>query len=264
MIKEYKKYNITYNIIFICILIFLLCNYIIYFSPLNNYPSSDIISVLLFGALLDINIVVSKEFFRFFTYGFLHLDLLHLLFNLIALNTLSKIIQNAYGKYKMLIIILISIIGAGLMSFFIEKNSIIIGLSGGIYGLLGAYIVIIFDRGLYKIPVIKNNLITIIGLNIGLSLLPGISFFGHLGGFITGFLVSLTIKNKLLSLKPMQKNAKISLVILFVFMIFNLTIQINKDIDISVIEYYQYVVEDLGIDIYADKLKEDIIKYEKR
>ncbi|WP_027626183.1 rhomboid family intramembrane serine protease [Clostridium lundense] len=165
-----------------------------------------IITALLSGNIIDSNINVlvflgakvnpliqSGEYYRLLTCTFLHGGIIHLGLNMYALYALGPSIESIYGRWKYILIYIISGITSSILSYFLS-DSISIGASGAIFGLLGAYLIIAFKL---KDQVGKNfvsNIISVIFVNliIGFSV-ANVDNFGHIGGLIGGVIVSALV-----------------------------------------------------------------------
>ena len=147
----------------------------------------------LFYLLVQINskVVYDLELWRLVTSMFLHGDALHLFSNMVSLLIFGSYIELSFSKYKFVLIYFISgILGSVFTIFLLPLNTISLGASGAIFGLIGAALsILIFDR---------NNPLIILGLVYVLyfvitSFSPGINYlahiFGLLGGFATGYLL---------------------------------------------------------------------------
>lgn len=93
-----------------------------------------------------------KEYIRLLSAGFLHADLMHLLFNMMTLYFFGPIVIDAFGEIGFLLIYLGSILLGNLFSLYLYKNQgwySAIGASGGVSGILFASIAMIPDLGIY-------------------------------------------------------------------------------------------------------------------
>ena len=136
------------------------------------------------------------QYYRFFTANFLHADVLHLLMNMMALYYLGQAAEYMVGRKSFIIIYLICSLGTTVLSATVnvvtDPNTIqrLVGASGAILGIAGAMAGIAIYRKLnniyYGVQINYQPLITILGLNIVIGLVPGISFMGHLAGALTG------------------------------------------------------------------------------
>ena len=258
--KNKNKHNTfsTYVVMGICIFMYLL--YILLNNINIDMFSNHSVNALLIGSYYKESVVVCKEYYRLFTSGFIHLELWHLFINMYALKLLGEIIERNFGTYKFLSILFLSIIGGNLFCFYIDGNILAIGLSGGLYGLLASIIINTISSGLIKVPQIRNNLILVIAINIIVSVMPGVSFSSHLGGFITGSLVSIFIiledKYKLIKI-----NSLISVIILYSFLIINvINVKEVENPRPGVLFAYASTLNELGFENYAMKINIDVIK----
>jgi membrane associated rhomboid family serine protease len=129
------------------------------------------------------------EYWRLLTSGFLHTGLIHLLFNMFALYILGGMVEPAIGRLRFGIVYFVSLFAGSFGALLLTPDGLTAGASGAIFGLMGAAVIVMRDRGI-------NPMESGIGLWIGLNLLitftiPGISIGGHIGGLIGGALVAL-------------------------------------------------------------------------
>jgi len=213
-IFKLKKPSITYALIFINVLIFLL-------MYLFGNGSEDIDTLHKFGAMVNMD-VLKGEYLRLITSCFLHIGIIHLLFNMYALFILGPQIESFFGKTKFLIIYLFSGIGGNLLSMLFTGNNIITaGASGAIFGLMGAMLYFGYNYRLYLGTAIKRQIIPIIVINllIGFSL-NGINNVAHIGGLISGLFISNAVGLKYKSDKSDYVNGFITMLIYFGFLIY--------------------------------------------
>ena len=255
--KNESKPLATNIVMFICIVLYGL------YTILNVFDigllTNESINALLLGAYYKESIVVCHEYYRFITAGLLHLDFFHLLVNMIALKSLGTIVEKRFGRYNFLLILLISIIGGNLFVFMMNNNILVIGISGGLYGLMASILVLLFESGLYRVPQIRMNIISILLMNLLISLMPGISLAGHLGGFIFGLLLSIFLFTKK-KFKLIRVNSIISIIILSIFITFN--IYTTKEVDNpnpNVLVAYTSVLDSIGLEFFANEILNDIL-----
>ena len=99
------------------------------------------------GAILQKN-----EYIRLLSAGFLHADLMHLLFNMMTLYFFGPIVIEAFSEIGFLIVYFGSILLGNIFSLYLYKNQSwysAIGASGGVSGILFASIAMIPDLGIY-------------------------------------------------------------------------------------------------------------------
>lgn len=124
---------------------------------------------------------------------------MHIFFNMYSLKIIGPEVQFVYGKVKYLIIYLVSIIGSSIFSYLFNSNSVSVGASGAIFGLLGAMIIFAYNN---RRKIGKNYIkglikVVIINMIIGVTL-SNIDNSAHLGGLISGIIISyifLKLKN---------------------------------------------------------------------
>lgn len=166
-----------------------------------------IISAFLAGNIFDINskvlvslgakvnsLISTGEYYRLVMAMFLHGGLVHIGFNMYALYALGPFIEKLYGKIKFVIVYFVAGIMGSLFSY-IFSNSISVGASGAIFGLLGAALV----YGIIKRNNINkgflSNILQVIGINLILGFtVSNIDNYGHIGGLIGGFAIALILK----------------------------------------------------------------------
>ena len=138
---------------------------------------------------------------------FLHGGLLHLLGNMWFLWIFGDNVEEAFGHLGFVALYLVAGIGATLAFTALHVDSVdpLIGASGAIAGVLGAYLVL-FPRGwvlaLWFLGIIPVPAIVFLGLwFIGQFSVatPGVAWEAHVGGFLIGALISLAFRQKLLS-----------------------------------------------------------------
>ncbi len=176
---------------FICILLFIIINFKRFFLISDfAYWSSNLLN----------------QPYRILSYSFVHKDFNHLLSNLFGVVVVRYCFINLKLKniffFFYLIILLIPIQTFYLLIIdnflFYDSTHMLIGFSGIIFGafsfiLLSSiygkeYIFNIFI-GLKKNYEIKKLMTIFLSLGIVYSLLPGISFSGHLAGIMSGFFI---------------------------------------------------------------------------
>ena len=153
------------------------------------FPSdSTITNSILIGAFYK-PFVLAGEYWRLLTAGFVHVELWHLAMNMMALLSLGKIFEPLLGVRRYLLILIPSIIVGSLFVLSSPENSFVVGISGGIYGLLAAYITLILRTGGWRMPPVRAALMNMLFINLLLNFLPNISVHAHLGGFVTGLIM---------------------------------------------------------------------------
>jgi rhomboid protease GluP len=125
---------------------------------------------------------LSGDWWRLFTYMFLHGGLWHIVFNMWCLWDLGALCESLYGRWTYLCIYLITGIAAGLTSVGWNPVVLSVGASGAIFGLAGA-LAASFYLGEFTIPrfAIQGTLRSL-AFFIGFNVLFGIGYNVFLGG----------------------------------------------------------------------------------
>lgn len=205
-----KKILVTKVLIALCLVMFV-AMYLI------GNGSNDSLTLYLFGANYPVA-VKSGQVYRLVTSAFLHAGILHLLFNMYALFVIGNQVETYLGKIKFLIVYLVSAISGSLMSC-IFTNTLSVGASGAIFGLLGSLLYFGYHYRLYLGDVLRSQIIPLILLNLFFGfVLSGVDNAAHIGGLIGGYLTTMALGIKGKSKKQDQINGAIVLVIYLVFL----------------------------------------------
>lgn len=185
-IFSFKKPIVTYSLIFICILVFILM-YVLGNGSTDNY------TLLVFGANVD-TLTKNGDYYRLFTSMFLHIGILHLLCNMYSLYIIGKEVENVFGKVKYLIIYLLSGIAGSILSLAFNHNTICAGTSGAIFGLLGALLYFGYYYRTYLGATLTRSIIPVIVLNLIIGFTSsGIDNAAHIGGLVGGILIAMAV-----------------------------------------------------------------------
>ncbi len=131
------------------------------------------------------------EYWRLVTAGFLHAGFAHLLFNMFSLYILGTLLEPAIGRLRFGLIYFTSLLAGSFGALLIEPDSLTVGASGAIFGLMGAAAVVMRGRGL---NLMESGLGIWIVLNLVITFaLPGISIGAHVGGLIGGTIAALVL-----------------------------------------------------------------------
>jgi membrane associated rhomboid family serine protease len=135
--------------------------------------------------------VADGEYWRLLTAGFLHAGFFHLVFNMFSLYILGTMLEPAIGRLRFALIYFVSLLAGSFGALIVEPDSLTVGASGAIFGLMGAAVVVLRNRG---ISLMESGLGLWIGLNLLLTFtIPNISIGGHIGGLIGGALAALVL-----------------------------------------------------------------------
>ena len=136
----------------------------------------------------------------FGTYMFLHVGVLHLAFNVLALFWLGPDVEERLGSGGFIGYYLWCGLGGAVLSYalmLVVPVTLVVGASGAIYGVVFAFARFWPDRPMYVFPlpgpIPAKWLVTfLVALSLVLALLgarDGVAHLAHLGGFAAGFLL---------------------------------------------------------------------------
>lgn len=158
----------------------------------NSVGNDD--ALLKLGALPD-NGQLRGEVWRFATYSFLHFNWLHLVLNVGLLFWIGRIVEQEVGAGQGALIYFVSVICSAavilLMHNWHPKQGGTVGASGGVFGLLGAALIISYRQNGERR--LQKWLWIVLLAGFGVSLLPDISIAGHIGGIIGGLPMALLV-----------------------------------------------------------------------
>lgn len=149
-------------------------------------------------------LTLGHEPWRLLSAGFLHIGIIHLLFNSFAMYYFGVVSEQILGRWRFLVVFLCSVVAGNLFNLFVtlrrlEQHGIeqgvglSAGASGGIMGLgmlLLTLAVFGAGRGEYRLNV--KNLAWVMGINFIMTFaVPSIDVAGHIGGMMMGVLLGL-------------------------------------------------------------------------
>ena len=161
-------------------------------------PDSGINTIATNYGMWPVGVAVNDEYFRLFTSMFLHLNLMHIGFNMLVLWMLGPQLEQILGHVRYTVLYLVAGLGGSVASFwFSDPRTIGIGASGAIFGLMGAYVVV--GKALRSDI---TQVVGLIALNVVIGfVVGGIDWRAHLGGLATGAIVAA-----LFAFGPMRRN----------------------------------------------------------
>ncbi|GEL09033.1 rhomboid protease GluP [Salisediminibacterium halotolerans] len=169
---------------FTSLLIGLILAVFLYIETVANTQSP--LTLIEFGAKFD-PLILEGEWWRFFSAMFLHIGLLHLMMNSLALFYLGGAVERIFGTKRFIFIyFLAGFIGS--VSSFVFNDNISAGASGAIFGCFGAllYFGLVHKRLFFR--TIGMSLIVILAINLVFGfVVPMVDNGAHIGGLVGGF-----------------------------------------------------------------------------
>jgi len=184
-----KGHYITSTMIILNILVFVIM--ISSGMSMMNPLAKDLME---FGAL-RYQEVMQGDYWRLLTAGFIHVGIIHLVMNILALGITGPIVEMTIGRWRFLILYLITLIGGNVNSLYWSHSGVSAGASGAIFGLMGWMISQIIVNKKSEGTGLRIAYIGIVLTLGGITLLVGIfnnsNNAAHLGGLAIGLLVGL-------------------------------------------------------------------------
>tara|TARA_B100000029_G_scaffold492695_1_gene554289 strand:- start:1752 stop:2477 length:726 start_codon:yes stop_codon:yes gene_type:complete len=206
---------VSYSIIFFCLIIFLTQ------LGLNDIELKEFVhsyglipSVLMGIDQLPNNLNKISPIGTIFTSMFMHGGWMHLIGNMLYLWIFADNIEDDLGTLNFVIFYFVSGIGAAMSQVFVDINSQIpmIGASGAIGGVLGAYLInypnakvlVLIPFGFFS-QLIKIRALYVLGFWFVLQFINsfsssssggGVAYAAHIGGFVSGVILILFFNRK--------------------------------------------------------------------
>jgi rhomboid protease GluP len=182
--KDKKFYIVTYSLIFVNVIVFLI----------SVYLSKDIIdinpNVLEYLGAKDNALISNGQYYRLLTSTFLHSGIIHITMNMYSLFAIGPLVEKYYGRLRYILIYILSGIFASLASFILSPY-MSVGASGAIFGVLGATLVMAYKlRERIGKSFLKNVMIVVVVNLIFSFSIPNIDVYAHLGGLVSGVILS--------------------------------------------------------------------------
>ena len=182
-------------------------------------PSTEALEF--FGAR-DTVAVANGQYWRLFTANFLHIGILHYLFNNYALYIVGWNLERLWGKWRFLLLYLISGFAGNVLSQIMSIN-ISAGASASIFGLFGSGLFVEWKlkRRLAEKGISTKNFNSVftglVIINIGIGfMIPQIDNAAHIGGLISGVIVAFAYSLSLDNIDSRYKQPLSVLIILLV------------------------------------------------
>ena len=131
--------------------------------------------------------VADGEYYRLLTAAFLHGGVFHLLMNMLALAQLGPVLEAALGRVRFVGLYVLSALGGSVLSYLLsDPRQLGVGASGAIFGLFGAYYVVVRRMGGET-----GSIVALLAINLVINFsVPIIDWRAHLGGLVTGAVIA--------------------------------------------------------------------------
>jgi len=213
-----NKPLVTYFLISVCVLIFLIqINTVSYKSGQLFYSYGLIPSVLMGNNQLPLDLYAVPSYITIFTSMFMHGGIMHLIGNMLYMWIFADNIEDNLGPLKFLIFYLLAGTGAAMTQVLMDVQSQVpmIGASGAIGGVLGAYLInhpnarvlVLIPFGFFS-QLIKIRALYVLGFWFVLQFISsggGVAYAAHIGGFISGIVLILFFNKKIKNKEKITK-----------------------------------------------------------
>lgn len=158
-----------------------------------NGGSTNIQVLIDYGAKYN-PLMIEGEWWRLFTSMFLHIGMLHLFFNGMALYFLGTAVEQLFGSIRFLVIYFLAGIFGSIVSFAFN-DSVSAGASGALFGCFGALLYFGLKQPNLFYRTLGRNIFFLLLFNLVLGfIVPGIDNGAHIGGLIGGFLTAVLVR----------------------------------------------------------------------
>lgn len=164
---------------------------------LQLIPGLNVTAALLYSPYYSLGeyaaVGAPYEPWRMITATFAHspTSFLHILFNMFTLWMFGQVLESMLGRARFITLYLIAGVAGSLGVLYFDlalglEFSSVVGASGAVFGLMGAYLVILRHLGSNS-----AGLLVLVAINVVIGFLPGsnLSWQAHLGGLIGGVIV---------------------------------------------------------------------------
>jgi GlpG protein len=129
---------VSYAILFACVAVFVITKYGTNLEPVDSLWLSEHRSFApLWKRVLDLREVWSGEVWRLLTPIFIHLNIVHIFFNMMWLASLGSLIEARQSRALLMRLVVLLGIGSNLVQFMVTGRPNFGGMSGVVYGLIG-------------------------------------------------------------------------------------------------------------------------------
>ena len=208
-----RRPTVTYFIIGLCVLIFLVqLSSQSYKTGQLFYSYGLIPSVLMGNNQLPVDLFAIPSWLTIFTSMFMHGGFMHLAGNMLYMWIFADNIEDNLGPKKFLFFYILSGVAAGMTQVLMDTHSQVpmIGASGAIGGVLGAYLInhpnakvlVLLPFGLFT-QFIKIRALYVLIFWFILQFISsggGVAYAAHIGGFVSGVILILFFNKKKIKL----------------------------------------------------------------
>jgi rhomboid protease GluP len=151
-----------------------------------------------YGGLYPKFVLEDQEWWRLLTAGFIHFGAAHLINNMVIFACIGNRLERTMGHIRMLIIYVVSLLGASAFSLYMMVQSgdyaVAAGASGAVFGTIGAMLwaVILHKGKLEGLTTRRMIFMIVLSMYYGFTS-TGTDNWGHIGGLLMGFVAAMLL-----------------------------------------------------------------------
>lgn len=135
------------------------------------------------------------EWWRLITCVFLHINVIHLVFNMLALAYVGVYLEPILGRVRFAVAYLLTGFSASILSFWWNDFTVSIGASGAVFGMFGVFLALLFTDLIE--PKTRKQMLISIAVFVFVNVLSGFAKVGvdnaaHVGGLIGGVIIGFS------------------------------------------------------------------------
>ena len=177
---------VSATIIAVCIVMYALREYT--WARWPPKTEADRVTLSLHLGALSKTAIRNHEWWRAITYAFAHAGRLHLIANMVGVLAVGVPLERKVGGVRFAQLALVTCLGsAAAVMLFTPPAMLTVGASGMVFGFAGALLLLTSREQ-------ARQLIQLLVLNLFISLIPGVSWQAHLGGFVFGLICGLQFR----------------------------------------------------------------------
>lgn len=137
------------------------------------------------------DLIKGGQWWRLFTYMFLHGGLAHIAGNMFALAYISAFLEPLMGRLRFIATYILTGIFAGVVSIAVHPHSIGVGASGAIFGMYGFFLALLATSYIQKAmrQMLLRSMLFFVVFNLIMGMQGNVDNAAHIGGLVSGFII---------------------------------------------------------------------------
>jgi rhomboid protease GluP len=180
-----KTYMVTPILIYLNVLVFLLM------MAMGVNPVTPDTRDLLAAGGNFMPLTTTGQWWRLFTYMFLHAGIAHIAMNMFALVYIGMFLEPLLGRLRLTAAYIATGICAGLLSTAMHAYSVGVGASGAIFGLYGIFLALLTTSHIEKAArnTMLRSILFFVVFNLMMGLQGNTDNAAHIGGLLSGLAI---------------------------------------------------------------------------